>query len=85
MHGLVDFKGKDVLEIGCGNGRLTWRYADGVATVLALDPQEPAIKLAQEHTPEALRSWVTFQVADITTIDLSEDAFDFALLSWSLC
>lgn len=85
MHGLVDFKGKDVLEIGCGNGRLTWRYADGVATVLALDPQEPAIKLAQEHTPEALRSRVTFQVADITTIDLSEDAFDIALLSWSLC
>ncbi|MDQ5854005.1 MAG: class I SAM-dependent methyltransferase [Chloroflexota bacterium] len=85
MHGLVDFKGKDVLEIGCGNGRLTWRYADGVATVLALDPQEPAIKLAQEHTPETLRSRVTFQVADITTIDLSEDAFDIALLSWSLC
>ena len=85
MHDLVNFTGKDVLEIGCGNGRLTWRYAHGVASILALDPQEPAIKLAQEHTPEALRSRVRFEAADITTVDLPEDAFDIALLSWSLC
>jgi len=34
----VDFSGKDVLEIGCGNGRVTWCYADSVASVLAVDP-----------------------------------------------
>jgi len=35
---LVDFSGKDVLEIGCGNRRVTWCYADSVASVLAVDP-----------------------------------------------
>ena len=28
---LVDFAGLHVLEVGCGDGRLTWRYADGAA------------------------------------------------------
>ena len=30
LHDLVDFRGKDVLEIGCGDGRMTWRYAGGI-------------------------------------------------------
>jgi cyclopropane fatty-acyl-phospholipid synthase-like methyltransferase len=25
---IADFKEKHVLEIGCGDGRLTWRYAE---------------------------------------------------------
>jgi 2-polyprenyl-3-methyl-5-hydroxy-6-metoxy-1,4-benzoquinol methylase len=84
IHDLIDFSGKDVLEIGCGDGRLTWRYADRAASVLALDPKEAEITLAQANTPQALRSRVTFQVADITTVDLSETAFDIAILSWSV-
>ncbi len=40
LHSLVDFDGKDVLEVGCGNGRLTWRFADRAASVMALDPNE---------------------------------------------
>src|SRR5215470_5938927 len=38
IHDLLDFTGTDVLEVGCGNGRLTWRYADRTRSVLALDP-----------------------------------------------
>ena len=85
LDSLVDFEGKDVLEIGCGNGRLTWRFADRAASVVALDPKEAEIGWAREHTPDALRSRVTFQVADITAVELPEAAFDIALLSWSLC
>ena len=28
LFDLVDLDGAEVLEIGCGDGRLTWRYAD---------------------------------------------------------
>ena len=85
VHLLVDFLGKDILEIGCGDGRLSWRYADQAASVLAIDPIESKIAVAQRHTPEHLRSVVTFQVADITAFELPEAAFDVAALSWSIC
>lgn len=28
IHRLIDFRDKNVLEIGCGDGRMTWRFAD---------------------------------------------------------
>ena len=84
LHHLVDFQGKDVLEIGCGDGRLTWRYADRAGSVLAIDLKESKIALAQEHTPEHLRSSIEFQVADIATLAPPEAAFDIAIFSWSI-
>ena len=41
IHELVDFAGQRVLEIGCGDGRLIWRYADSAATVLGLIRSKP--------------------------------------------
>ena len=84
IHALVDFSGKDVLEIGCGDGRLTRRYADRAASVLAIDPEEDDIAAAQASTPEALQSIVIFQAADVTQFDLPRSAYDVVLASWSL-
>ena len=84
LHRLIDFQGKDILEIGCGDGRLTWRYADRAASILAIDPKENKIALAREHTPEHLRSSIEFQIADITTLAPPEAAFDLAIFSWSI-
>ena len=84
VHRLVDFLGKDILEVGCGDGRLTLRYADQAASVLAIDPKENKIALAREHTPEHLRSSVTFQTTDIASLNAPEASFDVAILSWSI-
>lgn len=84
VHGLVDFRTRDVLEIGCGDGRLTWRLADQAASILAIDPKEAQIALAKESTPGGLKSRVSFKVADIRTVELPENAFDAAVISWSL-
>jgi ubiquinone/menaquinone biosynthesis C-methylase UbiE len=84
IHELVDFEDKDVLEIGCGDGRLTWRYADATRTVLALDPEETDIQLANAGVPEAWHRKVTFRVADAINVDLPEGAFDVALFSRSI-
>jgi len=35
---LPDLRGRRVLEVGCGEGRLTCRYADRAGSVLAIDP-----------------------------------------------
>lgn len=84
IHDLVAFDGADVLEVGCGDGRLTWRYADRARSVLALDPDEAAIAQARAALPERLGATVRFQVADITGVELPPAAFDVVVLAWSL-
>ena len=84
IHELVDFSGKKVLEVGCGDGRMTRRYADRAASVLALDPNAEKIERAIDSTPEPLRSKVRFRVADITDAELAQQAFEVAILSHSL-
>ena len=84
IHDLVDFRTRDVLEIGCGDGRLTRRFADQAASILAIDPKEAEIAVARGRTPDGLKSKVSFQVADIRTVALPESSFDAAVISWSL-
>jgi ubiquinone/menaquinone biosynthesis C-methylase UbiE len=81
---LVDFCGKAVLEIGCGDGRLTRRYADAAGAVLALDPVESDIQLALARTPPMLLGKARFQVGDALTISLPDAGFDIALLARSI-
>src|SRR5579871_6320679 len=84
LHTLIDFRDKDVLEIGCGDGRMTWRYAAHARSVLALDPNANRIEQGIASTPDACKPVVTFRVADIVATTLPEEAFDVAVLSWSL-
>jgi len=84
IHDLIDFSGTDVLEVGCGDGRLTWRYADRTRLVLALDPDAAVIEQARASLPEELRHTVTFQVVDITSVELPLAAFDVVVCSYSL-
>ncbi len=84
LHDLCDFSHSDVVEVGCGDGRMTWRYAQRARSVLGLDPNADWIERAIASTPDALRPVVTFRVADIASVDLPTEAFDVAILSWSL-
>lgn len=84
IHDLVDFSGKKVLEVGCGNGRLTWRYAEHAAKALAIDPDQEKIQRAIDSTPESLSSKVRFQVAYIADADLADQTYDVAILAHSL-
>ena len=61
LFALADVNGRRVLEIGCGDGRLTWRYADRAAHVTAIDPFEGSIMRAKENTPENLKNRVKFR------------------------
>ncbi len=87
MHDLIDFRGKDVLEVGCGDGRVTWRYAAEAATVTAIDPDVAVIEAAHNALPEELRSTVSFHVADVadvSAIDRPGTGYDVAVFSGSL-
>ena len=84
IHGLVDLDGKRVVDVGCGDGRLSFACAQAGARVFGFDPDEEAIELARSNTPSELRQRIRFVVADAAEIDLPRRKFDLALFSWSL-
>ncbi len=86
LFDLVDFTDRNVLEIGCGDGRLTWRYADRTAHVTAIDPFEESIVRALANRPAALTDKVDFRhlsLEDFGPIS-PPSAFDLVMLAWSL-
>jgi predicted RNA methylase len=81
---LGDFRGQRVLELGCGDGRLTLGIAADTASVLAFDPDAEAVELARRSLPIELAQRVTYQVASGKEIEVEPGSFDLALFSWSL-
>ena len=84
---LADFDGRQVLEIGCGDGRLTWRFANHAAHVVAIDPFAESIRQAKKDLPRALRGRVEFHTIAFEDFAFKSAPalFDTAILSWSLC
>ena len=84
LHKFVDFKKKRLLEIGCGEGRLTWKYANASSFTVGFDPDQDAIRIARADSPPALNGHVQFAQASASHIPLSKETFDIAILAWSL-
>lgn len=84
LRKFVDFANARVLEIGCGEGRLTWRYADASRLTIGLDPLHDALRVARADCPADLRDHVYFTRATAYHLPLSSETFDIAVLAWSL-
>jgi 2-polyprenyl-3-methyl-5-hydroxy-6-metoxy-1,4-benzoquinol methylase len=87
LFDMANFDGQHVLEIGCGNGRVTWRFADKAAHVTGIDPDARQIALAREQLPSQLRDRIEFhRIAFEEFASASEaSAFDIVILARSLC
>ena len=81
---LVDLRDTRIVEIGCGNGRLTFECGREAASVFAFDSDGDEIGKARAQTPAALRQRIRFEVADAAQLELPKGEFDLALFSWSL-
>ena len=87
LFDMVNFSGQHVLEIGCGDGRKTLRYADKAAHVTAIDPDAKQIALAREQLPDQLQDRIEFHniaFEDFATA-CTPSAFDIVILASSLC
>jgi ubiquinone/menaquinone biosynthesis C-methylase UbiE len=84
IHDFVDFRGKRVLEIGAGHGRLTWRFADAVRWVAGIDVDEEALHFAPRESPPELRPVAGWALAEAEHLPFSRETFDLAVLAWSL-
>jgi 2-polyprenyl-6-hydroxyphenyl methylase / 3-demethylubiquinone-9 3-methyltransferase len=76
--------GLRVLELGCGDGRLTFPVARSATSVLAVDPDEERIATARGRLPAELEQRVRFVVAAAAEVDAPAHEFELALFSWSL-
>jgi 16S rRNA A1518/A1519 N6-dimethyltransferase RsmA/KsgA/DIM1 with predicted DNA glycosylase/AP lyase activity len=80
LDAVVSFSGRRVLEIGCGDGRLTARYSSRAASVIAIDPDAEAVAaLADERLPN-----VDARALPVDQIDLPPHSIDVVLFAWSL-
>lgn len=75
----VVFSSQRVLEIGCGDGRLTKQYAREAASVIAIDPDADAIARLAAELPR-----VDARALTIDQLALPAHSIDLALFAWSL-
>jgi 2-polyprenyl-3-methyl-5-hydroxy-6-metoxy-1,4-benzoquinol methylase len=78
----VDFRGARVLEVGCGDGRLTKTFARVARSVVAIEPDRtiaPEFAAADVWPPH-----VEFLPVGIEAFEPKERRFDIVLFSWSL-
>ncbi len=75
--------GKSVLEIGCGNGVLTWQYAHIPKGVIGIDPKAAELLEASRARP-ASRSETCFIQAMGEALPFPSQAFDLVIFASSL-
>jgi predicted RNA methylase len=84
LRRLGDFRDQRVLEMGCGDGRLTVGIAADAASVLAFDPDAEAVAKARRFLPAELADRVAYRVVSGKAIEIEPGSFDLVVFSWSL-
>ena len=83
LHKFANFARKRVLEIGCGEARLTWQYAKETYSTIGIDLDRDALRVAAVDRPSDLEDRVYFSLAKSEQLPFSKETFDIALLAWS--
>src|ERR1051325_4455339 len=80
---VVDWKNKRVLEIGCGDGRLTVRLARLGANVQAIDPNADAIRLARRNKAVRFANQIRYSVGNARQLKSKTESYDIVVFAWS--
>lgn len=84
LEQVTNWRGKRVLEIGCGNGRLTVRLARLGAIVQAIDPDAKRIGAAQKALPKRYARRIHYGVGNTDNLAYPPNTFDLVVFSWVL-
>ena len=79
MLELVDFRGKSVIEIGCGDGRVSNVLAPIACSLVAIDPDPARVAKAKAQTER-----VDFRTGKGENLDFPDGALDVAAFTFSL-
>ncbi|HEX8993524.1 MAG TPA: class I SAM-dependent methyltransferase [Anaerolineales bacterium] len=83
LQQFAEFDRRRVLEVGCGDGRLTWRYARRAGRVAGIDMHRDDLRVALIERPADLATTVHFTSADAVRLPFSAQTFDLAIFAWS--
>jgi 2-polyprenyl-3-methyl-5-hydroxy-6-metoxy-1,4-benzoquinol methylase len=83
LKDVIRWSGKRVLDIGCGDGRLSLRLARLGATVVGIDPERDRIRTARRRLPKVLSERVRYRVGKAGRLAFRRKSFDLAIFSWS--
>jgi len=76
---------KKVLEVGCGDGRLTLRLATLRPKLIhAIDPSPDLIRLARKNLPSKLSKEIRYIVGSAGKLKYPSNSFDIVVFSWVL-
>jgi len=79
------WRGRKVLEIGCGDGRLTLRLARlSPKLIHAIDPSADLIRAARKNLPTKLAKQIHYKVGSAEGLKFPSNSFDIAVFSWVL-
>jgi len=81
---MVDFRNSRVLEVGAGDGRLTFRYTEESQSVVGIDTKELEIRSAATLARAKTRGNVRFLCASGASLPFAAEEFDIVLLASSL-
>ena len=84
LKAMTDWHNKRVIEIGCGNGRLTRRLANLGAQIEAIDPDRKLIAAAKKDLPARLSDRMRFKVGSALDLKYPRRTFDIVVFSWVL-
>lgn len=80
----ADFRDARVLEVGSGDGRLTFQYAEDTRSVVGIDTKEADIRAASQYVRADRRGEVQFLCASAAALPFSAEQFGIVLLASSL-
>jgi ubiquinone/menaquinone biosynthesis C-methylase UbiE len=83
LRRFAEMQGRSVLEVGCGDGRLTWRYAREAGRVAAIDLERDDLRVAVIERPSDLERRAVFLQADSIRLPFGREKFDLAIFAWS--
>ena len=73
-----------MIEVGCGDGRLTEGIVSDASEVFAYDPDPEAVADAKARLAVELQQRVTFRVGSAREIEIPRTQYDIVVFSWSL-
>jgi avermectin B 5-O-methyltransferase len=85
LRGLIDLRGRRVLEVGCGSGRLTRRLLTlGPASIDAVDPDRAQVRQGRDALARRDRARVRFRVGHAERLPYRAAKFDCVVFAWAL-